>query len=124
MAPKNFWNPIFGHILRDSQKMFGNLANSWILGLSRGLKVDILTKTPTHHFCSALGPQKGPKIKKSAKFPSNVWKTHKMQQLGQKWGSKTYLEPNKKVLPNFAIEKIKSPKMYRILGYVPTSRQH
>ena len=116
MAPKNFWNPIFGHILRDSQKMFGNLANSWILGLSRGLKVDILTKTPTHHFCSALGPQKGPKIKNLAKFPNSIWKTHEMQQLGQKWGSKSNLEPNEKGLPNFALEKIENPKIYWILG--------
>ena len=50
-------------------------------------------KSVKNHFFWTPGPQKGPKIKKSAKFPSNVWKTHKMQQLGQKWGSKTYLEP-------------------------------
>ena len=64
---------------------------------------------------SSLSPQKWPKIKKLAKFPNNVWKTHKMQQLGQKWGSKSYLEPNRKGFPNFAIEITQNAKMYRIL---------
>ena len=41
-------------------------------------------------------------MKKLAKFPSNVWKTHKMQQLGQKWGSKSYLDPKKMRLPDLA----------------------
>ena len=45
-----------------------------------------------------------PIIKKLANFPNNVWKTHEMQQLGQKWGFISYLEPNKKGLPNFVIE--------------------
>ena len=66
------------------------------------------------HF-STLSPQKWPKIKKLAKFPSNVWKTHEMQQHGQKWGSKSYLGPNLKVLPKYAIAITKNPKMYRIL---------
>ena len=39
-----------------------------------------------------FGPRKMAKNQKLAKFPNNVWKTHKMEQLGQKWGSKSYLE--------------------------------
>ena len=35
-----------------------------------------------------------------------------MQQLGQKWGSKSNLEPNEKGLPNLALEKIENPKIY------------
>jgi hypothetical protein len=33
-----------------------------------------------------LDPQKWPKIKNLGKFPNNLWKTHKMQQLGPKMG--------------------------------------
>jgi hypothetical protein len=54
-------------------------------------------------------------MEKLAKFANNVWKTHKMEQLGQKWGSKSDLEPKNKGLTNFAIEISESPKMYRIL---------
>ena len=71
-------------------------------------KVENLAKINENSFFSTSGPQKGPKIKKLAHFPNNVWKTHEMQQLGQKWGFKSYLEPNKKDLPNFATEKIES----------------
>ena len=84
-----------------------------ILGPSWGLKVYKLSNTSERALFFDLIPQ-GPKIKKLAKFPSNVWKTHEMQQPGQKGGSKSYLEPNKKGLTNFAIEIIESPKMYRI----------
>ena len=39
-----------------------------------------------------------------------------MQQLGQKWGSKSNLEPNEKGLPNFALEKSKIQKYIEFWG--------
>ena len=78
--------------------MFGNLANFWILALFGGPKLKIWQKSVKNYFFSTLGPQKGPKITKLAHFPNNVWKTHEMQQLGQKWGSRSDLEPKYKGL--------------------------
>ena len=45
-------------------------------------------------------------MKKLWKTPNNVWKTHKMQQLGQKWGPKRYLGKKELLFTNFSIEII------------------
>ena len=68
-------------------------------GLTKLAKSDYLLISG---YFSILDPQKGPKIKKLAKFPNNVWNTHEMQQLSQKWGSKSDLEPKNKGLTNLA----------------------
>ena len=54
---------------------------------------------------STLDPQKWPKIKNLAKFPKNLLKTQKMQQLGQKWGPESYLEQKKQWFDQFC-EKV------------------
>ena len=77
------------------QTLFGKLAYFLILGPIWGPEAEKSDFSLIFANFSNLGFQKGPKIKKLAKFPNNVWKTHEMQQLGQKWGSKSYLEPNK-----------------------------
>ena len=105
LAPDKFWNPIFGQVVafyEFSKRYLGIWLIFWFWVLFGGREPEKSDFLLIFANFSSLDSQKWPKMEKLAKFPSNVWKTHKMQQLGQKWGSKSYLDPKKMRLPNLA----------------------
>ena len=105
LAPDNFWNPIFGQVVafhEFSKRYLGNWLIFWFSALFGGRESKKSDFSLIFTKFSTLDPQKGPKIKKLAKFPNNVWNTHEMQQLSQKWGSKSDLEPKNKGLTDLA----------------------
>ena len=117
----NFWNPIFGQVVafyEFSKRYVGILPIFWFLAIFGGSKLKNWQKSAKNHFFWTPDPHKRPKIKKLAKFPSNVWKTHKMQQLGQKWGSKSYLEPKKEGFAQFS-EKVIFTDFWKLFNFGP-----
>ena len=115
----NFWHN--GPILWVLQTLFGIFWDFHFLASYSPILVQKIQKIAKKCYFWLFGPEKWLKISKSKKFSNNVWKTHKMQQLGPIWGPEIDLGPKIRDLPKSRKENLKMPKMYRISRFFEIS---
>ena len=96
LAPDQFQDPIFGQVVASYgfyKRYLGFFEIFIFWPVIAPFWCKKCKKSQKKCYFWLFGPEKWPKISKSKKFPNNVWKTHKMQQLGPIWGPESDLGP-------------------------------